>query len=144
MRGRDVQSDDRAGGGHEVVEIVGAIARDAAQLVEQHAQLLKAELSEGLHDSAAAAAAVAAGAGLVAAGGVMGSMMLVHGLHRASRMPLWGCYGIVGGVLATVGLRLLGSGARRAGSVTLVPRETLAALREDFQWIADRARTRTS
>ncbi len=56
--------------------------------------------------------------------------MLVHGLHRSTRIPLWGCYGLVGGVLAAVGGGLIAAGTRRAVSISIVPRETIAALGE--------------
>lgn len=124
-------------------EIVAAIAHDAERLAHQHGQLLRRELSDGLGSSATAAATVAAGTGLLAAGGVLGSMMLVHGLHRATRLPLWGCYGVVGGLLATAGAGLVRSGSRRIAAIDLLPRETIAALRDDLRWMTNRDETRT-
>ena len=61
--------------------------------------------------------------------------MLVHALHRFSRLPLWGCYGLVGSVLAATGSCLLVSGTRKAASISLLPRESLGHLREDVAWI---------
>ena len=82
-------------------------------------------------------AAIGAGAGLVAAGGVLGTLMVVHGLHRSTRIPLWGCYGLVGGALASAGIGLVAAGTRRAAGIRLVPRETIAVLREDVSWLKD-------
>lgn len=121
----------------DVFELLGRIVHDTEQLFDQHRELARSEFRQGLREVPTAAVSIAAGAGLLATGGVMGSLMLVHGLHRSTRVPLWGCYGLVGGLLATLGAGLLRSGTRRAAQIDLVPRETLAVLREDVQWIKD-------
>ena len=63
--------------------------------------------------------------------------MLVHGLHRSTRLPLWGCYGLVGGLAAAVGGGLVAKGRPPPLGSSSVPRETAAALREDVQWIRE-------
>jgi hypothetical protein len=66
--------------------------------------------------------------------------MLVHGLRRSTRLPLWGCYGLVGGLLGAVGTALLAEGRRKAAGVRLAPPpETAAALRENLAWLEDQA-----
>jgi hypothetical protein len=122
---------------HELADLLRAIASDAERLVGQHAELLRGEIRDGLGAAPAAMATIGAGAGLVAAGGLLGTLMLVHGLHKSTRIPLWGCYGLVGGVLAAAGCGLVRVGTRRAASISLVPRETIAALREDIAWLKD-------
>jgi hypothetical protein len=129
---------------HDLASLVGAIARDTERLVGQHVDLLRSEFREGLHGAPAALAAIGAGAGLVAAGGLLGSLMLVHGLHKSTRIPLWGCYGLVGGVMAAVGGGLVLAGTRRAAALRVVPRETIATLGEDFQWLKDQVTLGTS
>ncbi len=129
---------------HDMASLVGSIARDAERLVGQHVDLLRSELRQGVREAPAALAAIGAGAGLVVAGGVLGSMMVVHGLHKSTRIPLWGCYGLVGGVLAAVGGGLIAAGTRRAAAISLVPRETIAALGEDLEWLKDQIATHTS
>jgi len=142
--GGGVVPEKRKSPNRDPTAVLGAIARDSARLAGQHADLLRRELREGLGESGVALATMATGAGLVAVGGVLGSLMLVHGLHRASRVPLWGCYGLVGGLLATAGVGLVGAGGRRVANIDLLPRETIAALRDDFQWITGQDETRTS
>ena len=129
---------------HDLASLVGAIAQDTERLVGQHAALLRSELREGLRGAPAAMAAIGAGAGLVAAGGILGSLMLVHGLHKSTRIPLWGCYGLVGSVLAAVGGGLVMAGTRRTAALRVVPRETIAAFGEDFQWLKDQVTLGTS
>ena len=43
-------------------------------------------------------------------GGMLLSVMLVHVLAAYTAVPLWGCYGVVGSVLAVLGWVLLASG----------------------------------
>jgi hypothetical protein len=125
-------------------EIVVAIARDAETLLAQHASLLRSELRGELRAAAEAAAALGAGAGLVTVGGLFGAFMLVHAIHRTTRLPLSSCYGLVGGLMATLGAALMATGTRRASALHLVPRETIAALREDVAWVKDQIAPATS
>jgi len=119
----------------EMTKLVGLIARDSERLLDQHARLLRSELQQGLHAVPRVITSVGAGAACAAVGGGLGMLMLVHGLHRSTRLPLWSCYGLVGGALAALGAGLMTSGARKAADISLLPRETLGALREDAQWI---------
>lgn len=114
---------------------VEAIARSADRLVDMHAELLRAELQQSADAAIPALIAVGAGIGLAATGGLLASLTLVHGLQRATRLPLWACYGLVGGGLGAAGLGLMGSGARRLAAVRLVPRETIATLKDDLEWV---------
>ena len=135
--GFDVVPDDANDG--DLGDLLGAVLRDAEALAGQHVALLRAELRHELVEAGLAAASVGVGASLTAAAGVLGSLMLVHKLHDSTRVPLWGCYGLVGGALGAVGVGLLASGLGRAAAVDLVPRQTGAALREDFEWVKDQA-----
>jgi hypothetical protein len=119
----------------KAAEAAETVAHDAERLAELHVDLLRSELRQAANEASPALASLGAGAGLAAAGGLLGSLALVHGLQRATRMPLWTCYGLVGGVLGAVGVGLMGSGGRRLSGVNLVPYETLAALREDLEWV---------
>jgi hypothetical protein len=119
----------------EITKLVGLIVRDSERLLDQHARLLRSELHEGLHAVPRVMARVGAGAACAAVGGGLGVLMLVHGMHRSTRLPLWSCYGLVGGTLAAIGAGLMASGARQAASISLLPRETIGALREDALWI---------
>jgi hypothetical protein len=136
---KDVANRDVDGDGGGVSDLLGAVARDAGALAGQHLDLLRAELRHDLAEAGLAAASIGAGAGLTAAAGMLGALMLVHKLHSATRLPLWGCYGLVGGALGALGAGLIGAGVQRAGGVDLVPRQSLAALREDFEWVKHQA-----
>jgi hypothetical protein len=129
---------------HDLAGLVGLVARDAERLVGQHVDLLRSEIRQGVRGAPAALTAIGAGAGLVMAGGALGTLMLVHALHKSTRIPLWGCYGLVGGVLAAVGGGLIATGSRRAAAISIVPRETIATLGEDLEWLKDQIATHMS
>ena len=46
---------------------------------------------------------MAAGGGLVAAGGLFAGMALAHLVHKATGLPLWASYGVIGGAAAAGG-----------------------------------------
>jgi hypothetical protein len=119
-------------------ELIEPIVQDAGRLAGLHVDLLRSELHQTAGEISPALVALGAGAGLAATGGLLGSLMLVHGLHRSTRLPLWGCYGLVGGVLGAVGMGLMGTGTRRLSRVSLIPYETIATLKEDLEWIKEK------
>src|SRR4051812_34973660 len=98
---RSVAGDDLKTEVRDLAGLVGLIADDAERLLVQHVDLLRSEFPRGLREVPPAIASIGAGVGLVAVGGILGSLMLVHGLHKSTRIPLWGCYGLVGGAMAT-------------------------------------------
>jgi Putative Actinobacterial Holin-X, holin superfamily III len=121
-----------------LVEQVQPFVHDAERLATLHTELLRSELRQTASAVSPALSSIGAGAGLAAAGGLLASLALVHGLHRSSRLPLWGCYGVVGTVLGTIGVGLMGSGRRRLSSIDLIPHETLATIREDIAWVKEK------
>jgi Putative Actinobacterial Holin-X, holin superfamily III len=121
-------------------EQVRPIVHDAKRLATLHTELLRSELRQKAATVSPALYSIGTGAGLAAAGGLLASLALVHGLHRSSRLPLWGCYGAVGAVLGTVGIGFMSAGRRRLLSVDLIPHETLAAIQEDIAWVEEKTR----
>jgi predicted cation transporter len=82
--------------------IIG-ILKDAKELVVQGAALAKLEVKDELRKAKSAAIAGGIGAGVAAVGGVLMILMVVHLLDAFTAIPLWGAYGIVGGVLLLLG-----------------------------------------
>jgi hypothetical protein len=110
----------------------------AEELILQQIGLLKSEVQEELHKAGGAALSYGAGAGLLAASGVLSTVMLVHLLHRATRLPLWTCYGIVAGAAGAAGIGLLARGQKLAADVQLpaLP-QTRAALKDNLTWLKE-------
>jgi Putative Actinobacterial Holin-X, holin superfamily III len=121
-------------------ERIELIAHDAERLVGLHAELLRSEIRQSAAQATPALTNIGVGAGLAIAGGLIGSLAVVHALHRFTRLPLWGCYGLVGGLLGAAGAGLVGSGVRQISGVHFIPYETLATLKEDLEWVKGKAK----
>ena len=81
------------------VSLVGGIARDAKDLLLQEVALTKLAAQYELRQAKSASITLGIGIGAVALGGILLMLMLVHLLEAWTVVPLWGCYGIVGGAL---------------------------------------------
>ena len=121
---------------------LGELAQDALEhfekLIDLQIRLLKSEVREELAKVGSAAASVGAGAGLLAVGGILSTQMLVHLLHRQSRLPLWACYGLVAAGLGGAGVGLLARARNTAARVQLpaLP-QTAEGLKENVSWLKD-------
>jgi hypothetical protein len=119
-------------------ELVKGIVADSETLVGQQWELLRSEVREEAGRVGGAAFELGAGAGMVATGGALAALAAVHGLHRATRLPLWACYGLVGGALGAAGAGMIAGGARRLSAVRLLPPpQTTEALRENLAWLKE-------
>lgn len=118
--------------------LVAGIARDTGTLVQQQIDLLRADLVDQGQRAVHGSASIAAGCGLLAAGGLMSGLMLVHALHQVARLPLWLSYGAVSGGLGIAGLTLLKQGRQTLGSIQLLPpAETVAGIEDNVKWVKE-------
>jgi hypothetical protein len=120
---------------NELMTLLCRLVQDSEGLIRQQLGLLRSEVGRELGKATEAAGCLGGGAGLVAAGGLLGTVMLVHLLHRSSRLPLWACYGLVSGGLAATGAALLARGRRSAAAVRPDLPETAAAFQENLAWL---------
>ena len=72
---------------------------------------------------------------VIAIGGMLLMLMLVHVLAALTVIPLWGCYGIVGSVLVVLGGVLLAAGKTKAEEIDVVPQRTVERIKESAQWL---------
>jgi len=107
--------------GQSLGELFSALLKDTTTLVRQEITLAKAELGDK-------AAKIGRDVGLIAAGGAVAYAGILAVL--AAIISLLAHAG--GGVLINKGLNAL-------KQVDLAPRQTLETVREDTQWIKDRA-----
>jgi hypothetical protein len=116
--------------------LVVGIAKDAEKLLEQQFILLRQEVGEEIHRAREAAMTMAAGVGLLSAGGILITLMIVHALVAFTGLPLWGCYGIVGGLLAGIGGLVFFFGRKEAADIQILhPPQTAEAVKENVEWL---------
>jgi len=117
--------------------LIGGIINDARDLLLQEFTMAKLEVQDELRKTKAAAISFGIGIGIAAVGGLLLIFMVVHLLHAITPLPLWGCYGIVGGVLLLSGFIVLYTGKKAAEEIGVVP-ETVETLKENVKWIKER------
>ena len=128
-----------------IAALLGGIANDVKDLLVQELALTTLEVHDTLRRAKSAAIALGLGIGVVAIGGMLLMLMLVHVLAALTVVPLWGCYGIVGGALVVLGGVLLAMGKRQAEEIDVVPQRTLDTMKENVQWLTEQTtRNRTS
>jgi uncharacterized membrane protein YqjE len=119
-----------------LTELVGGIVGDLQTLVRQELRLAKAEFQQEWDKTKTAAGTMVAGATLLTVAGLLLSFMVVYLLNAlAPQLPLWGCYAIVGAVLALLGGVLVGVGRTQAADVNVIPPITAETMQENVQWL---------
>jgi uncharacterized membrane protein required for colicin V production len=119
-----------------IATLVSGIVSDGQRLIEQQLTLLRREIESALRQARNAVISMAIGAGITAVGGLLLLAMVVHLLHAYTNLPLWACYGLVGGVLVAAGALLLVLGGKEAADVhILAPPQTTEALKENVEWL---------
>lgn len=101
--------------------LLGGVVIDAKDLLAQQLTLTKLELQRELDKAKTAAIALGIGLAIIAMGTTLLLLMLVQILAVYTEIPLWGCYGIVGGMLALFGALLIASGKSKGKEIKLVP-----------------------
>ena len=110
--------------------MISGVAADVKELLISELTLTKLEVQREVAKAKAAALLVAAGVGLAFIGAIALVFMVVQLLATFTDVPLWGCFGIVGGALVLLGALLLASGKSKSKDVTLP--HSPVALRKDF------------
>jgi hypothetical protein len=121
--------------GPSLTALVAGIVNDLQRLLRQELQLARTEVRQEWDKTKTAASSMAAAAGLAAVAGLMLCLMIVYILHELAGLPLWGSFGIVGGVLALFSGLLFAVGRAKASEVQVIPPKTAENLKEDVQWI---------
>jgi hypothetical protein len=116
-----------------ITGLVSGIVGDVQQLIRQELHLARTEIKQEWNKARSAAGAMAAGVGLIFLAVFMLCFMFVYLLHLAD-IPLWGCFGIVGGVFAIIGLGLAGIGYAQANRVHVIPPQTAETIKENVTW----------
>jgi tetrahydromethanopterin S-methyltransferase subunit D len=128
-----------------VAPLVAGIIDDLQELIKQNLAFFTVEIREDLKKSRDAAAALGIGIGVGAVGLLHLTVMLATLLWWAfdpatqtTGLPLWACFGIVGGLLTGIGAALYFRGQRKLQSFNPLPDESAEALKENVQWIKNK------
>jgi len=120
-----------------LMDLIGGILFDVKSLLRQEVQLLRDEIKLQISTGGRAVSKFFIGAALGIVGALFLLLMLVHGLHDWTVLPLWACYGLVGGLLSGIGIVLVVRAQSVVGSFQVTPRRTLYTMKENIQWIKE-------
>lgn len=123
-----------------VAQLVTGLMQDAQKLLRQEVALATHELRLALRTTIRAGMSLGLGIGLAALGGWLLILMVVHLVHALTALPLWACYGIVGGLLAAGGIGLLVLGKQKLVQLHVVPQDTVKTMKENVQWLKEQVR----
>lgn len=120
-----------------LASLIGGIINDAKDLMLHEFLMAKLEMQDELRKTKTAAISFAIGAGIAVVGGLLLILTCVHLLAAFTTLPLWACYGTIGGVLLVIGLIFLSAGKQAAEQIDVVPQHTVETLKEHSQWIKE-------
>ena len=120
-----------------LMDLVGGILFDVKSLLRHEVRLLRDEIKLQISTGGRAVSKLFIGAVLGTVGALFLLLMLVHGLHDWTVLPLWACYGLVGGLLSGIGIVLVVRAQSVVESFQVTPRRTLYTMRENIQWIKE-------
>ena len=123
-----------------LAQLLTGLIHDVQKLLRQEVALAKHEVRVELRKTIGAVMSLGIGIGIAAIGGWLLILMLVHLLHALTAIPLWACYGIVGGLFTVGGIVLLVLGKQKLARIHLIPQKTVETMQEDVQWIKARVR----
>jgi Putative Actinobacterial Holin-X, holin superfamily III len=123
-----------------LAQLLARLMHDTMVLLRQEVALAKHELRAELWNLIRAVLSLSLGEGIAAIGGWLLILMLVHLLHALTVLPLWACYGMVGGLFAMVGGALLGLGKQKLPRMQLEPQDSMETMQENVQSITEQVR----
>jgi hypothetical protein len=129
---------NRLGADPSLTSLVSGIVNDVQELSRQQLALFKAEITSDLRKTRTVAVSWSIGLAVATVGGLMLCLMLVHLINWAFDWPQWAGYAIVGGVGVAVGAALFYAGKKKLDSFSLVPSESIHALKENVQCLTTR------
>jgi len=122
-----------------LTSLVSGIVQDVQDLIKQQMAYTQREIQEDLRRTKEAVTPMAIGLGVSLLALGLLCVMLVHLLHWLTdgRLPLWGCYAIVGVLLAVAGGVLFYAGKKQLDSFNPLPDKSVEALKENVQWLTN-------
>src|ERR1043166_1194061 len=127
--------DDRIAPKGFVARLIQGIIADIQQLIRQQLAMFREEIQDEFRKAWQSAAALAAGAVITLVGSVMLLVMLPLLLNwLVPELPLWACFGIVGGPLAAAGGVCVFVAVKRIQSCHPLTNPAVEAFKENLKW----------
>lgn len=122
--------------------LVGGIVSDVQTLLKQQLQLTRKEIQSDLVKARKAATLAAIGGALTGLGALILCLSLAFLLYwlvlpagsDPARIPLWGCFALVGIPLAAIGATMCGLVIRKAENMGPLLERSTQALEENLEW----------
>jgi hypothetical protein len=125
----------QTGSGPGLATLTAGILHDVQELFKQQLHLFKHEIEVKLQKTKEASTCLALGLVLLLMGGILVCLTAVYLLNWLfPTLPLWGAYGIVGGLVSVAGAILTFTGRQQLDSISPLPEETGEALKENLEW----------
>jgi len=132
-----MSADLQTNSGPSLTHLVSGIIADAQALLKQQLALFRTEMKQDIKRTKQALVSLVTGLALASIGGTLLCFMAVYGLATAfPQLPLWACFGIVGGALSAGGGIAFYSALRQFQEFNPLPDESAQALKENVQWIS--------
>ena len=116
-------------------ELFASLARDTSELVRKEVDLAKTEMTQKATEAGKDIGYIAAGGAVAYVGLIVLAFGIVYLLGLF--LPLWAAALLVGLVIAGIGYFLVQKGLTALKRTNFAPRETVASLKEDKEWIKD-------
>jgi len=121
--------------------LVSGIFTDAARLISLELDLARIDVWEDIRRAQEFFTLLLLGLTIAALGLAMLLVMAVFLVNVATALPLWACFGIIGGITFVLGAAfLMWANSKKAG-VDFIPQRIAEAVKQDIQWISSSIKT---
>jgi hypothetical protein len=124
-----------------ITSLLTDIFADFRRLMVQEVRLAKHEILEEVDKAKQSAISLGIGIGLIAVGGLLLLLMIVHLVQWLTQWPLWSCYALVGALFTIVGWIAIKKGQRTAQNIDVIPDRTIQTTKETMSWLAEQTKS---
>jgi peptidoglycan biosynthesis protein MviN/MurJ (putative lipid II flippase) len=133
-----MSSDLHTDSGATATQLLSGIVSDAQDLMKQQLALFRSEVREDFQKTKQATLLMVGGLVIAQLAAMLVCWMFVHLLAASfPDIPLWACFGIVGGVLALIGGGLALASMSIFKSFNPLPDQTAQSVKENVQWMTN-------
>jgi uncharacterized membrane protein YqjE len=117
-----------------ITALVSGILADVQALIKQQTDLIRHEIRKDLDKAREGVLFLAFGMGITMVGGLLFCLMPAYLLNWAvPDLPLWACFGIVGGLFLILGASAVYAALKKFQAAAALP-DTVETLKENVTW----------